>query len=95
VKTTGNFIVLYVSNPVGSSTNIVFKAGEDVFNYNPLVCSIVELEGRLGNGVALEALVQPMNGLHGTFANISKGLLKLMKVMANTSVGQSDAAKAP
>jgi hypothetical protein len=83
LKTLGNFIVLWVSNPAGSSANIVFKEGQDLFNYDPLVRSILELEGRLGNGVALEALVQPVNGLHGTFANISKGLRKLMKVMAN------------
>jgi hypothetical protein len=57
---------------------------------------ILELEGRLGNGVALEALVQPVNGLYGTFAFISKGLRKLMKVMANTLASQSDApTKAP
>jgi hypothetical protein len=67
-----------------------------LFNYDPLVRSILELEGRFGNRIALEALVQLVNGLHGTFANISKGLRKLMKVMANTSAGQSDApAKVP
>jgi hypothetical protein len=73
----------------------VFKEGEDFFSCDPLVRSILELEGRLGNGVAVEALVQPINGLHGTFANISKGLRKLMKVMANTATGQSDVVKVP
>jgi hypothetical protein len=95
LKTTANFIVLWVSNPAGSSANLVFKEGEDFFSCDPLVRSILELEGRLGNGVALEALVQPVNGLHGTFANISKGLRKLMKVMANTAAGQSDVVKVP
>jgi hypothetical protein len=95
LKTTANFIVLWVSNPAGSSANLVFKEGEDFFSCDPLVCSILELEGRLGNGVAVEALVQPVNGLHGTFANISKGLRKLMKVMANTAAGQSNVVKVP
>jgi len=63
----------------------VFKDGEDFFSCDPLVSSISKLEGRLGNGVVVVALVQPVNGLHGTFVNISKGLRKLMKVMANTT----------
>ena len=57
--------------------------------------SILDLEGRLGNGIAVEALVQPVNGLHGTFAKISKGLRKLLKVMANSMVGQSNVIKVP
>ena len=73
----------------------MFKEGEDVFNCNPLVCSILELEGRLGNGVVLEALVYHVNGLYGTFINISKDLCKLMKIMANTSVSQLDVSKVP
>jgi hypothetical protein len=84
-----------VSNPAGSSANLVFKEGEDFFSCDPLVRSILELEGRVGNGVAAEALVQPVNGLHGSFANISKGLRKLMKVMANTAAGQLDVVKVP
>jgi hypothetical protein len=95
LKTTYNFIVLWVFNLARSSANLVFNEGEDFFSCDPLVCSILELEGRLGNGIAVEALVQPVNGLHGTFANISKGLRKLMKVMANTAAGQSNVVKVP
>jgi hypothetical protein len=96
MKTTGSFIVLWVSNPAGSSANILFKEGEDVFNCEPLVRSLLDLEGKLGDGVSLEALVQPVNGLHGSYANVSKGLRKLMKVVAEYSAGQTDSApKAP
>jgi hypothetical protein len=40
LKITGNFIVFWVSNPAGSSANIVFKAGKDLFNCDLLVCNI-------------------------------------------------------
>lgn len=49
LKTTGGFIVLWVFNPTRSSTNIIFKEREDVFNCDPLVKSLLELEGKLGN----------------------------------------------
>jgi hypothetical protein len=95
LKTTANFIVLWVSNSAGSRANLVFKEGEDFFSCDPLVRSILDLEGRVGNGVAVEVLIQPVNGLHGSHANISKGLRKLMKVMANTAASQLDVVKVP
>jgi hypothetical protein len=36
----------------------VLKEGKDVFNRFPLVCSLIEPEGRTGDGIPLEALVQ-------------------------------------
>jgi hypothetical protein len=42
LKTTGNFIILWVSNLAGSSTNIVLKESEDLFNCDPLMHSILE-----------------------------------------------------
>jgi hypothetical protein len=92
LKTKGNFIMLWLSNPIRSSTNIVFKEREDVFNCDVLVRRLLELVGKLGDGVALKALLQPVNGLYGSFANVSKGLRKLMKVVVDLMVGQSNSA---
>jgi hypothetical protein len=61
--------MLWAFKPIWSSANIIFKEREDVFNCDPLVKSLLELEEKLGDGVPLEALVQPVNGLHDTFAN--------------------------
>jgi hypothetical protein len=77
----------------GNSVNLVFKEGEDAFNYDPLLRSHLELEGNIRDGIPLEVLV---NGLHNSFANISKGLWKMMNTMTDVLAALSDAQpKAP